>query len=84
MLTMPETGFFALAVLLSLYLTSRAVLRILRIIQRGHGRPDWSVLWRRLITIPPYRFLSAGFPFSTYSQPVPCTHRVGVSIFCDR
>ncbi len=53
MLTMPERGFFALAVLLSLYLTSRAVLRILRIIQRGHGRPDWSVLWRRLITIPP-------------------------------
>ena len=53
MLTMPERGFFALAVLLSLYLTSRAVLRILRIIRRGHGRPDWNVLWRRLLPIPP-------------------------------
>jgi Fe-S oxidoreductase len=53
MLTMPERIIFALAVLLSLLLTSRAVSRIVHIIQRGHGRPDWSVLRQRLFTIPP-------------------------------
>jgi len=52
MLTLPERIIFALAVLLSLYLTSRAVRRIIRIILRGHGRPDWNVLRHRLITIP--------------------------------
>src|SRR4030066_517253 len=53
MLTLPERIIFALAVLLSLYLTSQGTLRIVRIIQRGHGRPDWNVLWHRLLTIPP-------------------------------
>ncbi len=52
MLTLPERISFALAVLLSLYLTARAALRIIRIIQRGHGRPDWNILWHRLFTIP--------------------------------
>ncbi len=53
MLTMPERIIFALVVALSLLLTSRAIVRIIRIIRRGHGRPDWSVLKRRLISIPP-------------------------------
>jgi hypothetical protein len=53
MLTLPERIIFALAVLLSLYLTSRAVLRIIHILQRGHGRPDWNVLRHRLLSIPP-------------------------------
>jgi Fe-S oxidoreductase len=53
MLTTPERVIFALAVLLSLSLTSRAVWRIIRIIRRGHGRPDWGVLKSRLISIPP-------------------------------
>ncbi len=53
MLTMPERIIFALAVLLSLFLTSRAILRIIRIIRRGHGKPDWIVLKQRLISIPP-------------------------------
>jgi Fe-S oxidoreductase len=53
MLTMPERVIFALTVLLSLYLTSRAVRRIIRIIRRGHGRPDWGVLLTRLRSVPP-------------------------------
>jgi Fe-S oxidoreductase len=52
MLTMPERIIFALAVVLSLYLTFQAAKRIIRIIQRGHGRPDWSALRNRLLTIP--------------------------------
>jgi Fe-S oxidoreductase len=52
MLTLPERIIFALVVLLSLYLTSSAVWRIIRIIQRGHGRPDWNVLRHRLLSIP--------------------------------
>jgi Fe-S oxidoreductase len=53
MLSLPERIIFALAVLLSLYLTSLAALRIIRILQRGHGRPDWNVLRHRLLSIPP-------------------------------
>jgi Fe-S oxidoreductase len=52
MLTLPERIIFSLFVLLSLYLSSRAVWRIIRIIQRGHGQPDWKVLWHRLLSIP--------------------------------
>jgi Fe-S oxidoreductase len=53
MLTIPEKVIFALCVLVSLTLTSFATRRIIRIIRRGHGRPDWSVLRQRLLTIPP-------------------------------
>jgi Fe-S oxidoreductase len=49
---MPERIIFVLAVLLSLYATFQAVMRILRILQRGHGRPDWSVLRKRLLSAP--------------------------------
>ena len=52
MLTLPERIIFALAVLLSLYLTFLAARRIIRIIYRGHGGPDWSVLRHRLFLIP--------------------------------
>jgi Fe-S oxidoreductase len=53
MLTSLERVIFALAVLISLYLTYRAAWRIIRIIRRGHGTPDWGVLKSRLISIPP-------------------------------
>jgi Fe-S oxidoreductase len=53
MLTLPEKIIFALCVVLSLTLTSLAVRRIIRIISRGHGRPDWNVLRHRLLSIPP-------------------------------
>jgi Fe-S oxidoreductase len=53
MLTSLERVIFALAVLLSLYLTYRAARRIVRIIRRGHGTLDWGVLKSRLISIPP-------------------------------
>ena len=52
MLTTPERIIFALVVLLSLYLTARAVNRIIRIIQRGHGQPDWNILQHRLLSVP--------------------------------
>lgn len=52
MLILPERIIFALLVLLSLYATFLAIRRILRILQRGHGRPDWSVLRQRILSIP--------------------------------
>src|SRR4030043_2101501 len=52
MLTLPERIIFALSVLLSLYLTFRAAMRIIRIIQRGHGKPDWKVLRPRVFSTP--------------------------------
>jgi Fe-S oxidoreductase len=48
MLTLIEKILFALAVLASLVATSWAANRILRIIGRGHGRPDWAVIKKRL------------------------------------
>jgi Fe-S oxidoreductase len=52
MLTLPERIFFVLAVVLSLFVTFQAARRILRIIQRGHGRPDWNIIRQRLFTVP--------------------------------
>jgi Fe-S oxidoreductase len=52
MLTMLERIIFALAVLLSLSLTFLAARRIIRIILRGHGRPDWHVVRHRLLAVP--------------------------------
>jgi len=52
MLTLPERILFTLAVILSLSLTFFAVRRIVCIILRGHGRPAWSDLRHRLITVP--------------------------------
>jgi len=53
MLTLLGKIIFGLAVLVSLTLTSLAVIQIIHIIMRGHGHPDWKVLLHRLITIPP-------------------------------
>jgi Fe-S oxidoreductase len=48
MLTLVEKVLFVVAVLISLYYTWRGVQRIIKIIGRGQGRPDWSVAWKRL------------------------------------
>ncbi|HEX9837833.1 MAG TPA: (Fe-S)-binding protein [Anaerolineales bacterium] len=48
MLSLFEKVLFALAVLVSLYFTYRGVMRIIGHISSGHGRPDWSLLWKRL------------------------------------
>ena len=52
MLTLLERIFFVLAIILSLFLSFKAARRILRIIQRGHGRPDWNILRKRWFTTP--------------------------------
>ena len=52
MLTLIERFFFTLVVILSLFLTFKAARRILLIIQRGHGRPDWKVLRQRIFITP--------------------------------
>ncbi len=52
MLTTPEKIIFILAVLGSLTLTSLAVRRIVRVIRRGHGRPDFTVLRQRIWSVP--------------------------------
>jgi Fe-S oxidoreductase/nitrate reductase gamma subunit len=47
-LSLFEKVLFALAVLVSLYFTYRGVMRIIGHISSGHGKPDWSLLWKRL------------------------------------
>ena len=48
MLTLVEKILFTSFVLVSLYLTYRGVLRIISHIASGQGKPDWSLLWKRL------------------------------------
>src|SRR3990172_421650 len=48
MLTPLERLLFLLFTLLTLYLTLRAARRLVRIIARGQGKPDWAVALRRL------------------------------------
>ncbi len=48
MLSLVEKVLFAIAVLVSLYFTYRGVMRIITHISNGQGKPDWSLLWKRL------------------------------------
>lgn len=48
MLTFPEKIIFLLAVLASGYFTWRGVYRIIQLISRGQGTPDWNLVPRRL------------------------------------
>ena len=48
MLTLVEKILFAVAVLVSLYFTYRGVKRIVEHIASGQGKPDWSLLWKRI------------------------------------
>jgi Fe-S oxidoreductase len=47
-LTVVEKILFALAVLVSLYFTYRGVRRIVNHISSGQGKPDWSLIWKRI------------------------------------
>lgn len=51
MLTLPEKILFALVVTVSLALTWRNVVRIVRVIGRGHGKPAWGMAGRRLMAV---------------------------------
>ncbi len=46
-----EKILFTLAVIATLYAAGRAIERLVRIIGRGHGKVDWSVVPRRLIEV---------------------------------
>jgi Fe-S oxidoreductase len=48
MLSLIEKILFAVATLASLYYTYRGVRRIIAHIASGQGRPDWSLIWKRL------------------------------------
>ena len=48
MLSPVEKVLFVLAVAASLYFTYRGVRRIISHIGSGHGRPDWSLVWKRI------------------------------------
>jgi Fe-S oxidoreductase len=48
MLSPIEKVLFALAVVVSLYFTYRGVKRIIAHISGGQGKPDWSLIWKRL------------------------------------
>ena len=51
MLTLIEKILFVVAVLVSLYFTWQGVHRIIKIIRRGQGKPDWSLAWKRLWSV---------------------------------
>jgi Fe-S oxidoreductase len=51
MLSLPEKILFVLASLTTVYLAWRAVDRLVRIISRGQGRPDWRGVPRRLVRV---------------------------------
>ncbi|MGA9532466.1 MAG: (Fe-S)-binding protein [Anaerolineales bacterium] len=51
MLTTAERLIFVLAVLVTIYLTWKAIVRLVRLIGRGHGHPDWAVAGRRLVDV---------------------------------
>jgi Fe-S oxidoreductase len=51
MLSTIEKILFALAVLVSLYFTYRGVQRIIGHISSGQGKPDWSLIWKRIGTL---------------------------------
>ena len=53
MLTLPEKILFTLAALASLAAVYWAVGRIVRTLSRGKGKPDWSLLPKRLVTVFP-------------------------------
>jgi Fe-S oxidoreductase/nitrate reductase gamma subunit len=52
MLTLPERIIFVIAVLFSLIATFTAIQRIIKIIQRGKGRPDWDLIRQRILSVP--------------------------------
>ncbi len=49
MLTFPEKIIFIVAAVITVFLVLRAVVRIIRIIGRGRGKPDWKVIPKRLL-----------------------------------
>ncbi len=51
MLTLPEKIAFLILVLISLYFTGRGVARMIAIIRRGRGRPDWGLAARRAVDV---------------------------------
>jgi len=51
LLTFPEKIIFALAVLITLYAAWRVAARIFRVISRGQGKVDWSVIPQRLVKV---------------------------------
>jgi len=48
MLSPIEKILFALAVIISLYFTYRGMLRIITQISSGQGKPNWSLIWKRI------------------------------------
>ncbi|GAB4580015.1 MAG: (Fe-S)-binding protein [Anaerolineales bacterium] len=51
MLTPIEKILFALAVLATVYAAWKAYNRLVKIITRGHGKPDWKVAQKRLVKV---------------------------------
>ncbi|MEX1071023.1 MAG: heterodisulfide reductase-related iron-sulfur binding cluster [Anaerolineales bacterium] len=49
MLTFPEKIIFIAAALVTVALVAQATLRVVRIIGRGRGKPDWKIIPKRLL-----------------------------------
>ena len=48
MLSLTEKILFVIATVASLYFTYKGVMRIIGHISSGQGKPDWSLLWKRI------------------------------------
>lgn len=51
MLTLPEKILFALAFLVTLYIAWKEINRLVKIIRRGTGKPDWKLVRSRILSV---------------------------------
>jgi len=50
-LTLPGKIILSILIIITLYAAWRAALHLVRIINRGHGKVDWSLAWKRLVSV---------------------------------
>ncbi len=63
MLSLPERIIFLLASLLTIYLAVAAIRRLVAIIGRGRGRPEWKTVARRILDVVVLKTLALGPTF---------------------
>ena len=79
MLTVIEKFLFALAVVASLYFTWLGVQRIIKHISSGHGKIDWSLVWKRIgELIAKVGFFQPVFRFRLGPEHPACSDRLGL------
>ncbi len=78
MLTLPEKILFVVGTLAALYAGYRVVQRILGILRRGQGKPDWGLARKRLLSaLAKTITLQPTFRLRLGTQPAPRIRRLG-------